>query len=119
MAALLDAHGIAISCMLSETLRMSDRNGDRMSTVEARVGPGGRVTIPKSVRDQLRIRPGTKMEFRQASDGRWTVLLTDTNGQVIQLTEERQPKRRLAELLGHAGPGPTTDEIMALTRGDE
>ena len=57
------------------------------------------------------------MEFLQAPDGRWTVRLADADDQVIRLVDERQPKRRLAEFLGHAGPGPTTDEVMALTRG--
>jgi antitoxin PrlF len=90
-----------------------------MTTAEATVGPGGRVTIPKSVRDQLHIRPGTKIEFLRSRDGRWTVRLTDADGQVIRLIDERQPTRRFAEFRGHAGPGLTTDEVMTLTRGDE
>ncbi|OWJ64739.1 hypothetical protein BWR60_23310 [Inquilinus limosus] len=94
-------------------------DGRHMSTAEATVGPGGRVTIPKSVRDQLHIRPGTKMEFVRTRDGNWTVRLKDARGRVIGVVEERRPRRRFAEFLGHAGPGPTTDEIMALTRGDE
>ncbi len=52
-------------------------------------------------------------------DGNWTVRLKDASGRVIEVVEERRPRRRFAEFLGHAGPGPTTDEIMALTRGDE
>jgi AbrB family looped-hinge helix DNA binding protein len=30
----------------------------------------GQVTIPKSVRDHLGIRPGSRVDFRQAADGR-------------------------------------------------
>lgn len=29
------------------------------------------------------------------------------------------PVNRFARFLGHAGPGLTTDEIMAMTRGEE
>jgi len=90
-----------------------------MSTAEATVGPDGRVTIPKSVRDQLHIRPGTKVAFVRTRDGDWTVRLKDASGRVLGIVEERRTRRRFAEFLGHAGPGPTTDEIMALTRGDE
>jgi antitoxin PrlF len=48
----------------------------------------GQVTIPKPVRDHLGIGPGSQIAFRRAPDG------------------------------SIAGPGPSTDEIMAMTRGD-
>jgi antitoxin PrlF len=35
-----------------------------------RVTTKGQVTIPKPVRDRLGIRPGTKVEFELAEDGR-------------------------------------------------
>jgi AbrB family looped-hinge helix DNA binding protein len=68
----------------------------------------GQVTIPKWVSDQLG-GPGSEVAFRRAADG--TVVLEKANG-------TQEPTSRLAELVGDAGPGMTTDEIMALTRGD-
>ena len=68
----------------------------------------GQVTIPKPVRDLLGIEPGSHVEFRRAADG----------GIVIEKADHPRPKSRLAELRGIAGPGLTTDEIMALTRGE-
>ncbi|GGA91603.1 AbrB family transcriptional regulator [Brucella endophytica] len=69
----------------------------------------GQVTIPKPVRDLLGIGPGSKVDFRQSSDG--SVVLTRA--------DVAPPASRFEELRGHAGPGPSTDEIMALTRGEE
>ncbi len=70
----------------------------------------GQVTIPKSIRDLLDIRPGSLVEFVMDVDGR--VVPRKSDG------DRRQPNRCL-DLRGTAGPGRTTDEIMALTRGDE
>jgi len=66
----------------------------------------GRVTIPKPVRDRLGIEPGSAVEFDLAEDGR--VVLTKVDG--------TRPNGRFAALRGRAGPGLSTDEIMALTR---
>jgi len=66
----------------------------------------GQVTIPKPVRDRLGIEPGAAVEFELAEDGR--VVLTKVGGE--------RPLSRFAALRGRAGPGLTTDEIMALTR---
>lgn len=68
----------------------------------------GQVTIPKPVRDFLGIGPGSRVSFGRTEDGR------------VELRPEGgAPKRRsLADLRGHAGPGPSTEEIMALTRGE-
>ena len=68
----------------------------------------GQVTIPKPVRDRLGIGPGSAVEFRLASDGR--VILTKIDA--------RPPKSRFAALRGRAGVGLSTEEIMALTRGE-
>jgi len=75
----------------------------------ATVTSKGQVTIPKSVRDFLGIGPGSKVEFRRAADGSVVV---------VPLGRTR-PERRFAHLRGHAGAGLTTDEIMALTRGED
>ena len=68
----------------------------------------GQVTIPKPVRDLLGVGPGSHVEFRRAADG----------SVVIERADGTRPKSRLAELRGTAGPGLSTDEIMALTRGE-
>jgi len=68
----------------------------------------GQVTIPKPVRDHLGIGPGSRVTFRRAPDG--SIIIEKADG-------TWQPSR-FAELVGIAGPGPSTDEIMAMTRGE-
>ena len=68
----------------------------------------GQVTIPKPVRDHLGIVPGSEVEFRLSADG--SIVIEKADG-------TRQPSR-FAKLVGIAGPGLSTDEIMAITRGD-
>jgi antitoxin PrlF len=68
----------------------------------------GQVTIPKPVRDHLGIVPGSEVEFRRTEDG--SIVIERADG-------TRQPSR-FAKLVGIAGPGLSTDEIMAITRGD-
>jgi antitoxin PrlF len=68
----------------------------------------GQVTIPKPVRDHLGIVPGSQVEFRRAADGRIVIEKADGT---------RQPSR-FAKVRGSAGPGMTTDELMALLRGE-
>jgi antitoxin PrlF len=69
----------------------------------------GQVTIPKPVRDHLGIGPGSQIAFRRADDG--SIILEKADG-------TKQPSR-FAKVIGSAGPGPSTDEIMALLRGDD
>ena len=69
----------------------------------------GQVTIPKGVRDYLGITPGTAVTFDVARDGRVTVARADG---------APRPRSRLADLVGIAGPGPTTDELMLMLRGE-
>ena len=69
----------------------------------------GQVTIPKRVRDHLGIGPGSQVVFRRADDGS---IVVEKAGATAP-----QPSR-LASLRGHAGRGMSTDEIMALLRGD-
>ena len=68
----------------------------------------GQVTIPKPVRDHLGIGPGSQIAFRRLADG--TIVIEKADG-------TRQPSR-FAEVVGSAGPGLSTDEIMAMTRGE-
>lgn len=68
----------------------------------------GQVTIPKPVRDHLGIGPGSQIVFRRANDG----------SIVIEKADGTRRRSRFAELVGVAGPGLSTDEIMAMTRGE-
>jgi len=68
----------------------------------------GQVTIPKAVRDRLGLRAGSRVSFELAPDGR-----------VVLISHGAAPRAEgFARLQGIAGAGMTTDEIMALTRGD-
>ena len=69
----------------------------------------GQVTIPKPVRDHLGIVPGSQVAFRRAADGKV----------VVEKADGTQQPSRFAEVIGSAGPGLSTDEIMALLRGNE
>ena len=75
-----------------------------------RVTSKGQVTIPRDVRQRLGIFPQTEVEF--VVDGN-TVYLRTTD------TPESRGKRVVETLRGRATVRMTTDEIMALTRGDE
>jgi len=77
-----------------------------MSTTVTRKG---QVTIPKSVRDQLGLVPGSKLEFQLLQDGRMTLVKEGTP----------KPAFSFEQFRGFAGPGMTTDEVMAMTRGED
>ena len=67
----------------------------------------GQVTIPKRVRDHLGLKPGSSVEFEVTADGR-----------VVIVPRSKRPRSRFAKLVGTATVKLTTDEIMALTRGE-
>ena len=69
----------------------------------------GQVTIPKPVRDHLGIGPGSQIAFRRADDG----------SIIIEKADGTRVPGRFARVIGSAGPGPSTDEIMALLRGND
>lgn len=73
-----------------------------------KVTSNGRVTVPKRVRDYLGIKPGTEVTFSRAADG----------SIVIARADGTRPPSRFAKLIGIAGPGPSTDEMMATLRGE-
>jgi antitoxin PrlF len=77
-----------------------------MSTVTVK----GQVTIPKAVRDALDIRPGSAVEFVVNREGQ--IVLRKAGG-------EQPAPHRFDAVVGSAGPGMTTDELMKLLRGDE
>ncbi len=70
----------------------------------------GQVTIPQGIRERLSIQPGTEIEFR-------------VEGKAVRIIPVRGTQlrgRRVVEhLRGRGAVKLTTDEIMALTRGDE
>jgi AbrB family looped-hinge helix DNA binding protein len=68
----------------------------------------GQITIPKRVRELLGIGPGSVVDFERGEDGR--IVLVKVKGKT-------RPSR-FARLRGHAGKGLSTDEIMAMTRGE-
>ncbi len=69
----------------------------------------GQAIIPKPVRDRLGIEPGNAIDFQLTPDGQ--VVLVKVGGVT--------PASRFAALRGRADAGLSTDEIMALTRGDD
>ncbi len=68
----------------------------------------GQVTLPKRLRDYLGLKPGAEVAFELAEDGR-----------VFLQTRNQAPESRFARLRGSAKLGLTTDELMALTRGED
>ena len=69
----------------------------------------GQVTIPKPIRDRLGIKPGTKVTFSLDKDGRAFIQAEDGG---------RPLTSRFERLRGTATTRLSTDEIMALTRGE-
>jgi antitoxin PrlF len=69
----------------------------------------GQVTIPQEIRERLGLLPHTEVEF-------------EVRGDVVVLKKSTASGRRgrnlVAHLRGRADTGLSTDEIMALTRGD-
>jgi len=76
-----------------------------------RVTRNGQVTIPKWVRERLGLRPGMLVDFQIAEDGR--VFLAR-----VHVAAPRVDPGRFARLRGAATVKMTTDQIMALTRGE-
>ena len=73
-----------------------------------KVAKNGQVTVPKPVRDYLGLAIGTEVIFRRANDG----------SVIIERADGTRPPSRFVKLIGSAGPGLSTDELMALLRGD-
>lgn len=74
-----------------------------------RVTQKGQVTIPKELRDELGIGAGSEVDFERAND---TILIRKANGR------PSRGQRLVERLRGRGDVVMSTDEIMALTRGD-
>ncbi|MFZ1643152.1 MAG: AbrB/MazE/SpoVT family DNA-binding domain-containing protein [Candidatus Contendobacter sp.] len=72
----------------------------------------GQVTIPKSIRDLLGLQAGSAVDFQVTEEGQVLVVPADRN-RFIKPTVSR-----FSTLRGIATVKMTTDEIMALTRGE-
>ncbi len=70
----------------------------------------GQVTIPKAIRDHLDVGPGSKVDFVMNEQG--DIVLRKAGTEV-----RRTPQ--FDRVRGSLGTGMTTDEIMALLRGDD
>ncbi|NGP17458.1 AbrB family transcriptional regulator [Devosia chinhatensis] len=68
----------------------------------------GKITIPEPIRQHLGLQPGSKIDFRQLQ-----------SGEVVLVANEPKSESFFAKFLGHAGPGMSTDEVMAMTRGED
>ncbi|HYU70072.1 MAG TPA: AbrB/MazE/SpoVT family DNA-binding domain-containing protein [Burkholderiales bacterium] len=73
----------------------------------------GQVTIPKRVREHLGIRPGSGVEFEVGAKGE--VLLRKAG----RGAERARPRSRFAAVRGAATVQLRTEEILALTRGED
>ena len=70
----------------------------------------GQVTIPQRLRLKFGLLPHTEVTFEEA-DGCLVIRPAPSRRALIEA--------RLREVRGVAGAGPTTDDVMRLTRGDD
>jgi AbrB family looped-hinge helix DNA binding protein len=77
-----------------------------------RITSKGQVTIPVAIREKAGLLPGTEVDFQ-------------LDGVTVRISKARAPKREtrgqeiVRRLRGSATVKMSTDEIMALTRGEE
>jgi AbrB family looped-hinge helix DNA binding protein len=76
-----------------------------------RITSKGQVTIPLAIREKAGLMPNTEVEF-------------EYDGKTVQIRPAQRKKRMtrgehlVARMRGRANAGLTTDEIMAMTRGE-
>jgi antitoxin PrlF len=70
----------------------------------------GQVTVPKKVRDYLGLKPGAAVTFERLDSGEIAL-------RAAKAAAKRRTSR-FAKLRGRATVRMTTEEIIALTRGD-
>jgi AbrB family looped-hinge helix DNA binding protein len=77
-----------------------------------RITSKGQVTIPAEIREKAGLLPGTEVDFEMAGDSVRIVRAKAPKGET--------PGQRAVRLLrGSATAKMSTDEIMALTRGED
>ena len=69
------------------------------------------VTIPKKIRDYLGVGPGARIKFETLPHGR--VVISAANNVPKKL------KNPFSKYVGIIKGGPSTDELMRMTRGDD
>ncbi len=75
-----------------------------------RITSKGQVTIPQRIREQLGFLPGTEVEF----------VVEGSSLRVVKSPRSAGRGKRIVEnMRGRATKALTTDEILALTRGEE
>jgi antitoxin PrlF len=74
----------------------------------------GQVTIPKSIRDALGLKPGSEVDFKVNEQGQ--VILVEAKASGAKSTKAK-PVNRFEALRGKAQIKWRTDELMALLRG--
>jgi AbrB family looped-hinge helix DNA binding protein len=75
--------------------------------VTVRVTSDGRVTIPAAIRDRLGLLPGTVVDLEVEGDGL----------RIVKRAGVERGRGLIARIRGSATSRPTTDEILAMTRG--
>jgi antitoxin PrlF len=85
---------------------MTDRNEVPMSVI---VKEGGELILPKAALKRLGVVPGMAVDIVNGAEGEI----------VVKKAAEDEISSRLEKWRGTATAGLTTDEIMAMTRGEE
>jgi antitoxin PrlF len=70
----------------------------------------GQVTVPKTVRDYLGLKPGAAVTFERLQGGEIAIRAAKRR--------TKAPRSRFGNLRGRATVRMKTEEILALTRGD-
>jgi AbrB family looped-hinge helix DNA binding protein len=76
----------------------------------SKITQDGQVTIPQDILETLGVGPGGAVDFKRVA-----------NGSVVLERAAKSPRPPIDwdKVRGSAGPGPSTDELMQLLRGDD
>ncbi|MEY3897966.1 MAG: hypothetical protein RLZZ214_3487 [Verrucomicrobiota bacterium] len=72
----------------------------------------GQITIPLALRERFNLRPGTEVEFIAGQQA------LEIKPRASMETSRKAFDLWLSKAAGSAQPGMTTDELMAITRGE-
>jgi AbrB family looped-hinge helix DNA binding protein len=76
----------------------------------ATISNTGEVMIPEPIREALGLEPGSEVVFEYQGNG---------SALIHKKMDEKPPATRFDRLYGSLKGGLTTDEIMAMTRGED